>query len=358
MWWALYPEAVVALLPVVVLDESLGFAILVVSVIGLLDEHELYLFIERVCHLVNDGVRYRETTLGAECDGCQCRRRVGLLHRSGFTDGDGSGVSVDDLYRLAVLYFGDESQRCAQCFGADIVAVRVDGVVPFAALQLDNDAVGDVEALLADVLYAVDQLAGYAFVNQLLGQRDVECHGERAVVGDDPAGNVLSGDFDVGEQHFAVGSLYADHAASVGFEGVDLFLTEGKNGGAEGFHDLAVTRAEGLEVGLDFLDQEIVVGCEEFDCFDVEFGADEVLHTLKLSLHLGVAHRNDDTLQRLPHTQVALLAQAEHHGADLLGQLHALLEGLVYHGCIHLGEGQVVHTLHIVAMSDGVEVAR
>lgn len=59
-----------------------------------------------------------------------------------------------------MLYlFKHEWQRGAEGLGADVFHMAVDGVVPLAALELDDDAVGDVELLLMDLLDAVHQLA-------------------------------------------------------------------------------------------------------------------------------------------------------------------------------------------------------
>ena len=57
-----------------------------------------------------------------------------------------------------------------------------------------------------------------------------------------------------------------------------------------------------------------------------ELGANKVLHFLYLGAHGFVTHGYDNLLQWLTHTEVALLAQAKHHGANLLRQLHTLLK--------------------------------
>ena len=166
----------------------------------------------------------------------------------------------------------------------------------------------------------------------------------------------MSGNLHIGKQHLAVLPIGIDQASAIGLKGIDLLLVKRHDGGAQGFHYLAVARAKGLEVGFDFLHQKVVVGRKEFHLFHVEFGADEVLHSLNLSLHLGIAYRNDDARKRLTHTKVALFAQTEHHGANLLGQLHTFFEALVNHFLMHLGEGQMMHTCNVEAAGDSVEV--
>ena len=64
--------------------------------------------------------------------------------------------------------------------------------------QVDLDAVGNVEvAGFADVLDAVDQFAGHALGHQSGRKCNVERHGKWAVVGDQPAGDVFGGDFEI-----------------------------------------------------------------------------------------------------------------------------------------------------------------
>ena len=81
-----------------------------------------------------------------------------------------------------------------------------------------------------------------------------------------------------------------------------------------------------------------------------------MLHLLDLGTHGLVTHGDDNLLQRLAHAQVALLAQSEDHRADLLGQLHALLESFVDHLGMILGEAEVMHALHAITVGDGIEV--
>ena len=51
---------------------------------------------------------------------------------------------------------------------------------------------------------AVHQFTGDALKAQFLGHGDVECHGQIALVCDEPAGDVLADDLDVGEFNFGL----------------------------------------------------------------------------------------------------------------------------------------------------------
>ena len=74
-------------------------------------------------------------------------------------------LAVNDFYGLSVGHLGGEREACAQRLGADVVAMALNGGIPFAVLQHNDDAVGDLEAFLADVLDAVHKLASDAFVH-------------------------------------------------------------------------------------------------------------------------------------------------------------------------------------------------
>ena len=62
----------------------------------------------------------------------------------------------------------------------------------------DRDVVGNLQAgVLAEVLDAVDEFAGHALLTELVGEFHLECYGEVALVGNEPAGDVLADDFHV-----------------------------------------------------------------------------------------------------------------------------------------------------------------
>ena len=78
-------------------------------------------------------------------------------------------LTVEEFDGYAVLNIGNKGKAGTESLCADIIAMTLDGGIPFTALQLDHDAVGDIELLLADILDTVHQLAGDAFVDELGG---------------------------------------------------------------------------------------------------------------------------------------------------------------------------------------------
>jgi len=60
-------------------------------------------------------------------------------------------------------------------------------------------AVGDLKTgLFAQVLYAIDQLAGHSLLTKGIGKLHFKSHGDVALVADEPSGNILRDDLHVG----------------------------------------------------------------------------------------------------------------------------------------------------------------
>ena len=146
--------------------------------------------------------------------------------------------------------------------------------------QCDGYAVGDLEAaLLAQVLYALYELAGYALGTQLGGYGDVECHGEGAFAGDAPSRYVLAEDLDVFEvDGDAVARGQSQRQVSA-FELGNLLLGECCDCSIDILHQLAKLLAHGAEVAFHLL-AEKACSLHELQSLDVDLVEYELLHRL------------------------------------------------------------------------------
>ncbi len=224
--------------------------------------------------------------------------------------------------------------------------------------DLDTDAVRDFESrILADVLDAVDQFAGHALGTQVVGQRDVERHGQLAFGGHQPARHVFRRDFEVGRgDGDAFGAQVEDSFGGV-LDFGDAFLREFRRQRRDLFHVFAVARSQGLEVGLDTFGDDARRVADQLHFLDVHFVHHQLLHRFDAGSHRRVEHRNDDLLQRLAHFDRDLAAQGQHHRRELLGRGHHLLQIRVDQCRVGLGEGRQVDRFVVVTAAHGVEIA-
>ena len=87
--------------------------------------------------------------------------------------------------------------------------------------------VGDFKSVVLAVgLDALHHFAGKAFAAQVVGHLDVERNGERALVGNYPAGDVFAHDFHVGAFHRDAFALHGKRERAFGFEVGNLGLSE------------------------------------------------------------------------------------------------------------------------------------
>ena len=230
--------------------------------------------------------------------------------------------ALDNLDGTVTSHLRKELEAGTESLGADIIHVILDSAVPFTALEVDGDTVGDIKTFLTDVLDAVDQLTGNALVTQFGGDGDIESDSETTFVGNHPTGDVLSGYFDIGDEYLHRLAFDGEFATALSLKSIDLLLRELHNLSADSFHDFAIAGTQCLEVWLDSL-----AGYGE--------------HNLR---------------KWLTYADVALFAQRETHGANLLSQLHALLKPLIHHIGVVLGEGHMVHGSGIQTVGDAIEV--
>ncbi len=139
-------------------------------------------------------------------------------------------------------------------------------------LQVNLDTVGYVEvAGFADVLDAVDQFAGHPFGLQFGREGDVECHGEQAIAGYQPAGDVLGGDFKVFQVQVKAAAIDVEDVFICFFDGTDLGLAELADDFLRGLHVWPQAFAEGFEVGFDALFEQARIVGQVFNFLDVYF---------------------------------------------------------------------------------------
>ena len=161
-------------------------------------------------------------------------------------------------------------------------------------LQLDADAVGNLEAaLLAQVLDALYEFAGIAFVAELVGDGDVEGYGQGAVVGNRPAGDILAEDFHILQLHGDGIACGQGQRQLASLKNGNLLLCEGYDGCVDVLHQLAELLAHRAEVALHFLHQH-ALGIHELHLLHVHLVQYELLHRQQTLLLLGVDGGNGD----------------------------------------------------------------
>ena len=92
----------------------------------------------------------------------------------------------------------------------DILTIHGQGGVCLLIRRDDNlYAVGNLQsAVLAQVLYTVDNLAGHTLVDKLIAKLNLKGNGKIALVAHQPAGNVLTDDVNVCRINNNVLSVY------------------------------------------------------------------------------------------------------------------------------------------------------
>ena len=220
-------------------------------------------------------------------------------------------MTVDDFDLL--LAWGrngiDEGKLIGKGFIADIVVVDCYGVIPFTTYKVDQDAIGNIEALFTDGLDTIDQFAGHTLLLEFRGEGDIERHGKIALVGNDPTGDILSSDLYIAEEDFDWLTLNIEVALTFGLKLVDLLLTEVGDDSADGFHDFTITGTKGFEVGFDAFNQHIIVGIEKLDRLDINLAADKISDRGYLLTDVVAMDGDGDLSQRLTHTEVALFTK-------------------------------------------------
>ncbi len=73
---------------------------------------------------------------------------------------------------------------------------------------------------------------------------------------------------------------------------------------------------------------------------------------------MRIGHRHHDLGQRLTYPDVHLAAQSQYHGRHLLGNLHALLEVLIYQLLIIRRERRQVNRALSIASADRIEIGK
>ena len=111
---------------------------------------------------------------------------------------------------------------------------------------------------------------------------------------DGPARDVLRRNQGVFEGQLDINTVHIQVGAVVLFESVNLVLRHIGEISLNLLHLLAVLLAQGLEVGLHVLHEDVVVGRKELDILDVDLTLDEVRHLLELRLHLLARNGNHD----------------------------------------------------------------
>ena len=107
-----------------------------------------------------------------------------------FPDGN---IDIKLLYDAIVVGNGDV---VGKNLPLDILTIHGQGGVCLLIRRDDNlYAVGNLQsAVLAQVLYAVDDLAGHTLVDKLLAKLNLKGYGQVALVADEPSGNILADD--------------------------------------------------------------------------------------------------------------------------------------------------------------------
>ena len=164
---------------------------------------------------------------------------------------------------------------------------------------------------------------------ELGSELDVESHSEAALVGHEPAWDVLAYDFYIGHVDHSLLAVDLERDAARLLKLVDGILRERRELLGQGLHDLAVFRAQGLEVGLDALDKHAGIVAHIAYFLHVHLIEDQVGYSLDGLLLPVVEHRYHDGLQGLTHLECLLATQREHHRRDFLGDVLTLLEHLV-----------------------------
>ena len=173
-----------------------------------------------------------------------------------------------------------------------------------------HNAVGDIEVLaLAHVLNAVHQFACDTFLAEIVGDGDVECHGDIAIVGNEPAWNVFADHLHVSQFHHSLFAIECEGYFAVFLELCDLRLLQRGECLCGSLHILAEFRAKFLKVGFDALHQNASIATHIVDTLHIHFAHNEVGNGFDILLLRFVEHRNHDSGERLLHLQILLAAQ-------------------------------------------------
>ena len=110
-------------------------------------------------------------------------------------------------------------------------------------------------------------------------------------------------------------------------------------------HLLAELRAEFLEIGVDALNEYLVVGGYNLEFLHIYLGLYNVGDSCEYVGSMTVGSRHKHLGKGLTHLQVGFLAEREHKRGEALGHVHTLFKVFVDSRGVYLGEVGQVHRL-------------